>query len=315
MIFSLYVVSTLLFILFRQTPGGPTQMMTAGVPADVRDRIIEQHGLNEPLRVQYLQYLANLLQGDLGVSFYTGQEVTDVILQRLPNTLALVLTAIVIAYALGVYVGAHMGWMRGNKLERMEMTTVLLARSMPVFWTGLVLLYVFSFRLGWFPVGGMASVTEANQGTLKRFFSLDFLHHVVLPVVSLTIYYLGLPALLMRNNMLEIITEDYIDTAKAKGLPTRRIIFRHAARNAVLPVVTAFAIAIGFSVGGAVLIETVYSWPGLGKTMVDAALQSDYPLAQGTFLLLATMVIIMNFIADLLYTYLDPRVSVGGSAQ
>jgi peptide/nickel transport system permease protein len=222
------------------------------------------------------------------------------------------LTAILISYSVGIYLGAHLGWIRGTKLERIEMFAVLCARSLPVFWTGLIVLYIFSFRLGLFPIGGMRSISASPTGVVDTFFSVDFLHHLVLPTVSLSLYYTGLPLLLMRNNMLEVITEDYIETARAKGLPRRRIVFVHAARNAILPVVTAFAIAIGFSIGGQVLIETVFSWPGLGREMVNSALRSDYPMAQGAFLLLATIIIVMNFLADMAYTYLDPRVNVDG---
>jgi peptide/nickel transport system permease protein len=147
----------------------------------------------------------------------------------------------------------------------------------------------------------------------EKFLSTDFLYHLVLPVFTLCTFYTGLPLLLMRNNLLEVLSEDYIKTARAKGLTERRILFRHAARNAILPVVTAFAIAIGFAVGGQVLIEQVYSWPGLGREMVQASLRSDYPLAQGAFMLLSVIVITMNFFADLTYSYLDPRVRLGGN--
>jgi peptide/nickel transport system permease protein len=251
----------------------------------------------------------------MGYSYFYNQAVSTIIANRITNTLALMLIAVIFSYSFGVYLGAHMGWIRGTKLERVEMIIVLIARSMPVFWTGMVILYIFSFELGWFPVGGIRGATANPSGPIDRFFSMDFLHHVALPVITLTLYYTGLPLLLMRNNMLEIVTEDYVETARAKGLPTRRVIFRHAARNAILPVVTAFAIAIGFSVGGQVLIETVFSWPGLGQEMVEASLQSDYPLAQGTFLMLASIVIIMNFLADIMYTYLDPRVRLGGGVN
>ncbi|THE65063.1 ABC transporter permease [Salinadaptatus halalkaliphilus] len=313
---SLFIVVTLLFFLFRQIPGGPTAMMAPGaLPEDVRQQVIEEHGLNEPLWRQYVLFMTNLVQGDLGYSFYYGQPVSSMIASRVVNTLALMISAILISYTLGIYLGAHLGWIRGTTLERVEMVIVLIARSTPVFFMGLFLLYIFSFQLGWFPVGGMRSVGASADGAFQTFFSIDFFHHLVLPVVSLSLFYTGLPLLLMRNNMLEVITEEYIETAQAKGLSRRRIVFVHAARNAILPVVTAFAVAIGFSIGGQVLIETVFSWPGLGREMVDSATRNDYPMAQGTFLLLATLVITMNFVADILYTYLDPRVSVDGESE
>jgi peptide/nickel transport system permease protein len=314
MVFSIFLVATILFFLFRQIPGGPTAAMAPGtLPDNVRQEIIANYGLDEPLWKQYISFMVNLVQGNLGHSFYYSEPVTGKVLSRAVNTLALMLTAIFLSYAVGIYVGAHMGWIRGTKLERLEMFVVLAARSMPVFWTGLLVLYIFSFELSLFPVGGMRSITAGSpDGFTDKFLSVDFFHHLVLPTVALSLYYTGLPLLLMRNNMLEVITEGYIQTAKAKGLSRRRIVFVHAARNAILPVVTAFAIALGFSIGGQVLIETVFSWPGLGREMVSSALRSDYPMAQGAFLLLATMVIVMNFFADVAYTYLDPRVSVDG---
>jgi ABC-type dipeptide/oligopeptide/nickel transport system permease component len=316
MVFSIFLITTVLFFLFRQIPGGPTAMMAPGtLPEDVRQQMIEQYGLNEPMWKQYLAYMTNFVQGNLGHSFYYGTEVTDKIKDRIINTLALMLTAILFSYALGIYLGAHLGWIRGTKLERVEMFLVLMARSTPVFWSGLVLLYIFSFELSLFPIGGIRSVSANPSGVVDKFVSMDFLHHLVLPMVTLSLFYTGLPLLLMRNNMLEVITEDYIETARAKGLPRRRIVFLHAARNAILPVVTAFAVAIGFSIGGQVIVETVFSWPGLGREMVQSALRNDYPMAQGTFLVLAVLVIVMNFIADIAYTYLDPRVSVDGGGD
>jgi len=312
MLASLFVIMTMLFFLFRQIPGGPTAAIAPGtLPSDVRQRLIEQYGLNEPLWRQYVSYMVNFVQGDFGRSFYYGRSVRSVVVDRLINTLALMLPAILGSYVIGVYLGAHLGWIRGSMAERVEMLIVLVFRSMPVFWTGLILLYVFAFELSLFPIAGMRSVSASPDGLVDKFVSLDFVYHAVLPVLSLSFFYTGLPVLLMRNNMLEVLTEDYVTTARMKGISDRRVMLHHAARNALLPVITAFAVAIGFSVGGQVLIETVYSWPGLGQEMVNSALRNDYPVAQATFFLLATVVIVMNFIADMLYSYLDPRVRMG----
>jgi len=314
MVISIFIVVTMLFFLFRQVPGGPVSALAPGsLPADVRARLIEQYGLDKPLLDQYIAYMVSFVQGEFGRSFYFGKPVIAVVKDRLVNTLALMLPAILISYTIGIYAGAHLGWIRGSHMERIEMLVVLLLRSTPVFWTGMIMLYIFGFQLAWLPLGGMRSITADPSGTIDKFLSVDFAKHVILPVISLSFYYTGLPLLLMRNNMLETLTEEYIQTARAKGLSNRRIMLRHAARNALLPVITAFAVAIGFAVGGQVLIETVFSWPGLGQEMVKSSLRSDYPVAQATFLLLATMVIVMNFIADLMYTYLDPRVRLGVS--
>lgn len=309
---SMLVVLTILFVLFRMVPGDPLSMvLTPRMSPEIRQQLVERYGLHEPLYVQYVRYIANVLQGNFGVSFYYGRPVFDIVFDRLVNTLALMVTAFVFAYAIGTYLGAHMAWIRGTRRERAEMVVLLLVRSTPVFWTGMMLLYVFAFELNWFPIGGMRGFDAQYSGFVSKFFSVDFLYHLVLPALSLSLFYLGLPLLLMRNNMLEVLTEGYIDTARAKGLSNRRIMLSHAARNAILPVVTAFAISIGFSVGGQVLIETVFSWPGLGQEMVKSAIRNDHPLAQASFFLLSVIVIVMNFVADLTYSYLDPRVRLG----
>lgn len=314
MVISLVTVATILFFLFRLVPGGPmSAIMSPRMTEAARQRVIENFGLNEPLWKQYLLYMWQLLHLNMGQSFYYGQTVKSLIADRFVNTMSLMLTAFLISYTVGVFLGAQLGWLRGTKKERAGMLVVLFIRSTPVFWTGMIVLYLFAFHLNLFPLGGMRSVGANYSGIPSKFLSVDFLYHLVLPVFTLCTYYTGLPLLLMRNNLLEVLSEDYIDTARAKGLTNRRILFRHAARNAILPVVTAFAIAIGFAVGGQVLIETVFSWPGLGREMVKASLRSDYPVAQAAFLLLSLIVITMNFVADLAYTYLDPRVRLGGT--
>jgi peptide/nickel transport system permease protein len=311
---SLLTVITILFFLFRQVPGGPmSAIVSPRMNEAARQAVIEQYGLNEPLWKQYVFYMWNVFHLDFGQSFYYGQSVYSLIADRFLNTMSLMLTALVISYSVGTFLGAQLGWLRGTTKERAGMLVVLLIRSTPVFWTGMIVLYLFAFQLDIFPLGGMRGMQASYTTNAEKFLSTDFLYHLVLPVFTLCTFYTGLPLLLMRNNLLEVLSEDYIKTARAKGLTERRILFRHAARNAILPVVTAFAIAIGFAVGGQVLIEQVYSWPGLGREMVQASLRSDYPLAQGAFMLLSVIVITMNFFADLTYSYLDPRVRLGGN--
>jgi peptide/nickel transport system permease protein len=311
---SLLTVITILFFLFRQVPGGPmSAIVSPRMNEAARQAVIEQYGLNEPLWKQYVFYMWNVFHLDFGQSFYYGQSVYSLIADRFLNTMSLMLTALVISYSVGTFLGAQLGWLRGTTKERAGMLVVLLIRSTPVFWTGMIVLYLFAFQLNIFPLGGMRGMQASYTTNAEKFLSVDFLYHLVLPVFTLCTFYTGLPLLLMRNNLLEVLSEDYIKTARAKGLTERRILFRHAARNAILPVVTAFAIAIGFAVGGQVLIEQVYSWPGLGREMVQASLRSDYPLAQGAFMLLSVIVITMNFFADLTYSYLDPRVRLGGN--
>ena len=184
-------------------------------------------------------------------------------------------------------------------------------RAAPEFWLGMVLLAVFSFQLGWFPSGGANSPGAMYTSEWARLTSRDFLWHLVLPAATLALYLQGLPLLLMRSNMLDVMSEDFITMARMKGLSQWTIVIRHAARNALLPVATAFALGFGASIGGNVVVETVFSWPGLGKLLVGAVASSDYPVAQGAFFLITVVLVTMNFIADLLYTVLDPRVSHG----
>ena len=193
----------------------------------------------------------------------------------------------------------------------MAIPGVLTLRAAPEFWLGMVLLAVFAFKLGWFPSGGANSPGAMFPSEWSRIASGDFLWHLALPALTLALYLQGLPLLLMRSNMLDVMSEDFITMARMKGLSNWSIIVRHGARNALLPVATAFALGFGASIGGNVVVETVFSWPGLGKLLVNAVAASDYPVAQGAFLLITVVLVTMNFIADLLYSLLDPRVSHG----
>ena len=238
--------------------------------------------------------------------------VAELIWRVFPNTLFLTLTSLLMAYVIGVFGGALLAWKRGSWIEGIGISLALTTRAAPEFWLGMLLLAVFSFSLGWLPAGGAVSPGATFDNDLARFFSADFLTHLILPAVTLAIYLQGLPLLLMRSTMLDVLDEDFVTMARIKGLTEWTVVVRHAARNALLPVVTTFALGIGYSIGGNVVVETVFSWPGLGRMLVQAVAASDYPLAQGAFLMIATVMITMNLIADLLYSTLDPRVAHGG---
>nr|WP_265338714.1 ABC transporter permease [Halalkalirubrum salinum] len=216
--------------------------------------------------------------------------------------------AILLAYVFGSIGGVVMAWRRGEPLERVGLLGAIIFRSTPRFWLGIILLFVFAGILGWFPSFGMLSQDIEFRGHLALLLEPDFYHHIILPIASMTFYLMGLPLLLMRTSMLEVINEDFVDVCIAKGLTQREVMFKHVARNALLPVVTAFAVGIAFSFGGNVLVETVFSYPGVGRLMVDSVFRSDYPVAQMSFLMMAAVVLTMNFLADLTYFYLDPRV-------
>jgi len=310
LVVTLWAVATALFALFRLMPGDPTSyIISPQMSPEIRQQIIAQYGLNDPLWVQYLRYMENLVTLNLGRSFQSNQPVSDILANYLPNTLVLMLSAFIIAYAVGVTFGVLTGWYRGSDFEKGTVVFALVGRSIPSFWVGILVLWVFGATFNWIPMSGMTSIGTEPGSFLSMVTSIDFLRHLIAPMLVLAFYYMGYPLLIMRNSMLETLSEDFIDICRAKGLTERTIMFRHAARNAMLPVLTAAAIAVGFAIGGSVLIETVFGWPGIGREMIRAVLRRDYPVAQGTFLVLAFAVVVMNFVADLLYGVLDPRVT------
>lgn len=310
LVVTLWAVGTALFFLFRMMPGDPTSyIISPQMTPEARQRIIAQYGLDEPLHIQYLKFLENLATGSFGTSFHSKEPVLDVIATYLPNTLVLMLTSFIFAYAIGITLGVFAGWYRGSRFEKSTVIVALAARSVPAFWVGLMVLWIFGAELGIIPMSGMTSLGTDPSGFFDMILSIDFIRHLVAPALVLAFYLMGYPLLIMRTNMLEVLSEDFIDVCRAKGLTERAIMFKHAARNAMLPVLTAAAIALGYAVGGNVLIETVFAWPGIGREMVRAVLRRDFPVAQGTFIVLAGTIIILNFLADLAYGYLDPRVT------
>ena len=306
----LWAVATILFLMFRLMPGNPlAAYIDPTFTAEQQEALIRQFGLDKPLWQQYFTYLGNLLQGEMGDSFRYRTPVAARIWALLPNTLILTFSSLLVAYAFGILSGAWLAWRRGSRVEAVALPLVLATRAMPEFWLGMVLLAFFSFSLGWFPAGGTRAAGTDYPSLWALYTSADFLSHLALPAATLAIYSQGLPLLLMRSNMLDVMKEDFVTMAKVKGLSTWAIVVRHGARNALLPVMTSFAISVGYQLQGNVVVESVFSWPGLGRELVSAVSASDYPMAQGAFLMIAVVVILMNLIADLLYTFLDPRIS------
>ena len=309
---ALLAVTTILFFMFRLMPGTPlAAYLNENLNADQQQLILEQFGLDKPLWQQYVIYLRNLLSGEFGLSFFQRRPVLDILLEALPNSLILTLSSLIIAYVFGVLAGAWLAWKRGSWIEGAAVPVVLASRAAPEFWIGMVLLALLSFNLGWFPSGGASSPGMFYASEWHRVLSIDYLRHLALPVLTLALYLQGLPLLLMRSNMLEVMHEEFVTMARMKGFSEWRVVIRHAARNALLPVVTAFALGVGLSMGGNVVVETVFSWPGIGRMLVSAVANLDYPLAQGAFLMIALVLALMNFVADLLYMALDPRISHG----
>jgi len=310
MLVTLLIISTIIFLMFRLMPGDPTaSMVDPSIPPEAREQIIERLGLNDSYVVQYTKFMQNLVQFEFGDSFYYKTSAISVLGDKLGATVILMVAAMVVAYGIGIFGGSWMAWRRGTVGESIAITVALIFRSAPTFWVGIMAIYIFSVVLGWFPHSGMRSSGYEAANMFETFFSFDFLKHLILPTVVAGIYFLATPLLIMRNTMLEVLGEDFIEMARAKGLKERRVLFNHAARNALLPVVTAGALFVGSAIGGQVLIEYVFSWPGLGREMVLAAQRHDYPVAQASFIIMAALIMIMNLIADLLYAYLDPRIS------
>ena len=311
MIFVLWAVATILFFMFRTMPGTPLAAFIDNTTTiEQQEALIRQFGLDKTLGEQYWLFLTNLMQGDLGQSFFFKKPVVEVVMEVFPNSVILTLFSLIIAYIFGIVAGAYLAWRRASWVEGVGIPLVLTTRAAPEFWLGMVLLAYFSFNLGWFPSGGANSSGSEWDSNWHRITSLDYLSHLALPAITLAIYLQGLPLLLMRSNMLNVLQEEFIVMARMKGLSTWTVVMRHAARNALLPVATAFALGIGGAVGGNVVVETVFSWPGIGRLLVNAVAASDYPLAQGAFLMITAVLVVMNFIADITYNLLDPRVRV-----
>ncbi len=309
MVICLWIIMTILFLLFRMLPGDPTiTLVDPAASAEERRIISIQHGLDKPLFTQYLNYMKDFARGNFGRSFFYKKPVFDVIADKFLNTIILWFVAFIIAYVGGFLGGLILAWKRGSALETTGILVSLAFRSAPVFWTGMLSIVFLSHKLGWFPFSGMRSIGYTANTLFEKFWSLDFLWHLFLPVMVSSFYFMGLPLLLLRNSMLEVIHEDYIEIARAKGLSEFVVMLKHGARNAILPIVTDAALFIGWAMGGQVVVEYVFSWPGLGREIVMATLRHDYPLAQAAFFIIASMVTFMNFVADIVYGYLDPRI-------
>ncbi|MER5385776.1 ABC transporter permease [Streptomyces sp. NPDC002688] len=306
---SLLAVLVTSFFLFRLIPGDPVKYMTGGrqVSAEQLANYRKEFGLDLPMWEQFTDYCGKALTGDLGTSYQFRAPVIDKITEALPNTLLLTGTAFVLYTALGIFIGSRSAWRNGGKSDRFNTGLALTLYSIPSFWLGLLLIIVFSVGMGpipgLFPTGGMESGGEEGFA-----YVLDVAHHLVLPVVTLVAVEYGQTLLVTRSALLDEMGSDYLTTARAKGLRDDLVRRRHAVPNALLPTVTLIFINLGRTVAGVILVETVFSWPGLGGLFYQALSVPDLPLVQGLFFVFAAAVIVMNTLADLIYPLLDPRV-------
>ncbi|UPO77508.1 MULTISPECIES: ABC transporter permease [Arthrobacter] len=303
---SLIMVVILGFFAFRILPGDPVRSMSDGrrVSAEQMEILRSQLGLDQPLLVQFWTYLTNLLTGDLGYSYTYNQPVVQLIGDRMGATLLLTGSAAVISVLLGLWLGQKAAWRRNSLFDKLQTGLALVFWSVPTFWLGLLLLLLFGGTLRWFPTGGMVTAGSSLTGPA---YIWDVAMHMVLPVLTMVAVVYAQYLLVMRASLLEEMTSDYLTTARAKGLKEDLVRRRHAVPNALLPTVTLIFLTLGGLVGGAVTVETVFSWPGLGYLTFQALSAPDFPVLQGTFVVFSSIVILMNFLADLLYRVLDPR--------
>jgi peptide/nickel transport system permease protein len=305
---TVFIVIIMNFFLFRIMPGDPIRVLIRNprISSEALERVREQFGLNESRLVQFWIYLRDLFSGDLGVSFNYRQPVLDVIMERVPATLLLIGTATVLSIIIGVILGVILAWKRGTRLDITGLSISLILYSMPTFWVAIIMVMIFAVYWQIFPLGGMGMPGVFHTTLWSEL--LSRLRYLFLPTVTFALILIGEYVLIMRSSLLEVMREDYMLTARAKGVSNRNLLRKHALPNAMLPVVTLIAINLGFIVGGAIQIETVFSWPGLGRLMYSALTNRDYPVLQGLFLFVTVAVVGANFCADILYRYLDPRV-------
>jgi peptide/nickel transport system permease protein len=303
-LFTVLFAVTVTFLLLRLLPGDPALAIASPSMTDeTRAALLTQYGLDRPLVVQYVLYLGQLIQGNLGTSFTQSIPVVDVLMQRLPWTLLLTISSLVLTVVIGVPLGVIAASRKNRFLDKLVQVFGVTGQSLFVPSVGIVLLFIFGLNLRWFPIGG-----AYDEGVYGLEWYGSVLSHLVLPVVSLTLIQLGSYVLTMRATLIDALGEDYITLAKAKGVRPRSILWKHAVRNAMLPATTLMGLQLGFVVGGAVLTETVFAYPGIGRGIYEAVTQLDFPVLQGAFLLLAVTVVVANLVTDIAYGFLDPRV-------
>ena len=302
---TLWFVLTFNFFLFRVLPGDPIGMLARSEklsPADIA-ALRHDQGLDLPMAQQYVVYMKNVVTGNLGESLRTGLPVRELIGSRMWPTVLLVGLGTILASWLGVLIGIRGGWRRGSRFDTTSQYSSLVLYAMPEGWLGMLLLLIFSGWLHWFPAGGYARADETGIAHL-----VDLLDHLFLPLLTLTLGYIGGYAIVMRSSMIDTINEDFVHTARAKGVPERLVRSKHVVPNAFLPSFTLIILSFGFVLGGAIVIEAVYSWPGLGLLTYQAIQTLDFPVIQAVFLIASAAVIVANLIADITYGYLDPRI-------
>jgi len=305
------IVISLVFFLARSAGTDPFERYLSEdprIPPEQIQRLRAKFGLDKPLYMQYLDFITNTLTGEFGYSLYFHRPVFDVVMERMPYTLFLLSISIIISTIVSFVVGVYFAWKRGTKVDLWGTNVCMFIRSTPHFWLGMILLIVFAYYYPIFPLFGALTPGITYSNTFE--YIGDLLYHAALPLTTLIIREIGMYVLYMRNSTVEVLGEDYMVTAKAKGVSARSIMFKHAARNAMLPMVTVTALRFGFMVNGAILTETVFSYPGTGRLIYQAIINDDFFLLQGAFFIIAVAVLLANLIADLICAWLDPRIKI-----
>jgi len=296
-------ISIAVFLMVHLAPSDPVMIMLGSqeqvITPERIEQLREEWGLNDPLYVQYWRFLKNALHGDLGRSIYTGQDVFSSILQRIPATLLLTISSLIIAVAISIPIGIISATRQYSAWDHIGMVGALLGVSMPSFWFGLLVMYFFSIKLRWLPATGMGHIALG---------AMDVLKHLILPSLTLGFGMAAMTTRLTRSSMLDVVRQDYIRTARAKGLPERIVVYRHAFRNALIPIVTHIGTQFGSLLGGAVVVETIFAWPGVGRQAVDSIMRRDMPMIQGNVLFMCFIFVIVNLIVDISYSLIDPRI-------
>ena len=300
----LLIISFVTFALMQALPGGPLAAYENNpeIKAEDIERLRHELGLDRPLHVQYIVWLGNFLKGDWGYSYATKRPVLTEIWDRLPNTVYLTALSLLVSLLVAIPVGIISATKQYSWFDHVVTMLTYIGRSMPVFYSGLLLIIIFSIWLRWLPSGGMQTLG-------KEFSFVDALRHLILPLVSLSLLIAAKYVRFLRTSMLEVIHQDYIRTARAKGVHDRLIVYKHAFRNAAIPLVTIVAVDLPILFAGALFTETIYSWPGVGRLFYDASIRFDYPVVMGIVLTIALLVVISNLLADMIYAMLDPRIS------
>lgn len=309
--FTLLLVLAFNFFMIRVI-GDPVRLLVhAGlhIDAEEQQQLRDEFGLGDPLPQQFVNYVGDTMRGELGVSYTSGKAVTEVIGSRLWPTILLVGMGTLLATLLGMLAGIRGAWRRGSAFDSTTLLGSLVLYSVPEGWLGMILVVTFASTLGWFPVGGYASVGSGETGFAHV---VDVVEHLFLPVLTLTLAYVGQYVIIMRSSLLDVMGEEYLTLARAKGVPDRYVRRRHAVPNALLPTLTIVFLNIGFVLGGSVIVESVFSWPGVGRLMFESIEQLDFPVLQGIFLLTSTAVILLNLVADIVVAYVDPRIREAG---